>query len=79
MEVFIGLCLFYGAVLGLAPATIAYYKGHSFLKWWFYGAMLWIVALPASIMMEHKLCPRCGAEVRHRVPRCKQCDTRINY
>ena len=33
------------AVLGLIPANIAKSKGHSFGLWWFYGWMLFIVAV----------------------------------
>ena len=33
------------AVLGLIPANIAKNKGHSFGLWWFYGWMLFIVAI----------------------------------
>lgn len=33
------------AVLGLIPANIAKEKGYSFGLWWFYGWMLFIVAI----------------------------------
>lgn len=33
------------AVLGFIPANIAKKKGHSFGLWWFYGWMLFIVAI----------------------------------
>lgn len=33
------------ALLGLIPANIAKKKGHSFGLWWFYGWMLFIVAI----------------------------------
>lgn len=33
------------AVLGFIPANIAKNKGHSFGLWWFYGWMLFIVAI----------------------------------
>ena len=33
------------AALGLIPANIAKKKGHSFGLWWFYGWMLFIVAI----------------------------------
>ena len=33
------------ALLGLIPANIAKRKGHSFGLWWFYGWMLFIVAI----------------------------------
>lgn len=33
------------ALLGLIPANIAKEKGHSFGLWWFYGWMIFIVAI----------------------------------
>jgi hypothetical protein len=47
MEVFI-----IAIVIGLLPAFIAQTKGRSFGLWWFYGAALFIVALPHSLMMK---------------------------
>ena len=43
MDTFIILII--AAVLGLIPANIAKRKGHSFGLWWFYGWMLFIVAI----------------------------------
>lgn len=42
------------ALLGLIPAAIASKKGRSFGLWWFFGAMLLIVALPMAILMKSK-------------------------
>jgi len=39
-------------LIGLIPAFIAQKKGKSFLLWWFYGAMLFILALPHSIWIK---------------------------
>jgi hypothetical protein len=39
-------------IIGLIPATIARNKGKSFMLWWFYGAMLFIVALPHSLLIK---------------------------
>ena len=39
------IVLLVAAVLGLIPANIAKNKGHSFGLWWFYGWMLFIVAI----------------------------------
>jgi cbb3-type cytochrome oxidase subunit 1 len=42
-------------IIGLIPAIIARRKGKSFLLWWFYGAMLFIVALIHALLMNpHK-------------------------
>jgi hypothetical protein len=42
------------AVLGLLPAAIASAKGYSFWLWWFYGWMLFIVALPHSLLLRNR-------------------------
>lgn len=49
--------LFIAAGLAFIPATIAKNKGRSFGKWWFYGWMLFIVALIHSLLItpEKKL------------------------
>lgn len=39
------MTLIVAAFLGLIPATIAKNKGYSFGLWWFYGWMLFIVAI----------------------------------
>lgn len=44
--------LIIAVVLGLITGFIASRKGRSFLLWWFYGAMLFIVALPMAIFMK---------------------------
>jgi hypothetical protein len=42
-----------GAVLvGLLPATIARRKGRDFLAWWFFGAMMFVLALPAALLLR---------------------------
>jgi hypothetical protein len=40
------------ALIGLIPAYLAKKKGRSFGLWWFYGAMLFIVALPHALIMQ---------------------------
>jgi cytochrome c-type biogenesis protein len=41
-------------VLGLIPAFIARSKGRKFFDWWFFGAALIFVALPASLLIKSK-------------------------
>lgn len=50
MSLFISLAV--AALLGLIPANIAKNKGRSFGLWWFYGWMLFIVALPHALLMQ---------------------------
>ena len=40
------------AIIGLIPAYIASSKGKSFVLWWLYGAGLFIIALPHSLIMK---------------------------
>jgi predicted RNA-binding Zn-ribbon protein involved in translation (DUF1610 family) len=42
------------ALLGIIPATIAAKKGHNFFAWWFFGAAMFIVALPAAIVVGER-------------------------
>ena len=46
------------AGLGLIPATIAQKKGYSFGLWWFYGWMLFIVAIIHVNLIEDKTQPK---------------------
>jgi hypothetical protein len=44
--------LLFAVALGCIPGAIAQGKGHSFVGWWIYGALLFIVALPHSLMLR---------------------------
>ena len=39
-------------LLGLIPAAIARHKGRNFYDWWFFGAALFLIALPASLLIK---------------------------
>ena len=75
-------------MIGLVPAGIAYAKGRNFLLWWFYGAALWIVAMPHALLMkpdqktldrkalasgEWKKCPDCAELIRSEAAICRHC------
>jgi len=75
------------ALIGLIPAAIANNKGYSFVLWWFFGAALFIVALPVALLMTPnaaaieqsklragmKKCPFCAELVKAEAKVCKHC------
>lgn len=79
-------------LLGLVPAAIAQSKGRSFLLWWIYGAAIWIVAFPHSLIMKadqdslearglqsgQKKCPHCAELVREEAVVCRHCGRNLD-
>jgi membrane protein implicated in regulation of membrane protease activity len=74
--------------LSLIPAAIARQKGYSFWRWWVFGILFFIIALPWAILMkknyrgledqaiesgEYRRCRECGEIVRANAKRCKHC------
>lgn len=75
-------------IIGLLPALLAHRKGRSFIAWWIFGAALFIIALPMSLLMkadqktldnravsggDMRKCPNCAEVIRAEARVCKHC------
>jgi hypothetical protein len=71
-----GTFIVVAALIGLIPANIAHRKGASFIGWWIFGALLFIVALPSALMMRDQRigeCPWCKEDMRTDALVCPHC------
>lgn len=48
----LALLVTFAVLLALIPAVIAQRKGRSFVFWFIFGLLLWIVALPAALFVK---------------------------
>lgn len=66
--------LIFLALIAIIPAAIASNKGRSFLIWWVYGALLWIIAMIHALVVEPaRTCPYCAEFLREEATVCPHC------
>ena len=74
--------LFIAVLLGVITGAIAQRKGGSFVAWWLFGTLLFIVALPLVLLMDLKAgrrgmgtknCPYCGVPMKTSAMICPEC------
>lgn len=68
-------------LLGIIPGIIAAKKGYSFVSWWIFGALLFIVALPMIIIKKPAditECPFCSEPIKVTATVCKHCNKEIS-
>ena len=68
-----GSVIFFCALIGLIPAKIASGKGRSFLGYWIFGRLAFIIALPWALLLRTPRCPYCAERIRPEATVCPHC------
>lgn len=75
-------------VCGTITAVVAARKGRSPVIWFFFGVTIFIIALPAALLMKstvqaaspakgEKKCPACAEVIKAEARICKHCKTEL--
>lgn len=74
-------------LMGMFPAYIASAKGRNFLLWWFYGTVLFVVAIFHAIMLKpaeknllhygRRYCPHCRKVIDFAATSCEHCGKEV--
>lgn len=84
--------LFIALIIGIIPAMIANKRGYNKWTWWLFGAALFIIALPAAILLPKKAkaienearsegkepCPQCGEYIMPTAKICRYCRSALD-